>query len=638
MKKIILVLFLTLTLCSPGLASESHSDWSISVIPSSVRLDPVTHRVYDAPYGESRKADRLLASNWIYDGRTVSLKAARGEYISFQLVLTNHSEAALKGIQVSMPPFRSENTGFANAPELFLTWSVQVKTPTTGYPQATLGKGWYPDALIPFSAIQQGTVPPKGGWIYPLQLPDFNNRIEDQRSQFVWVDQYIPFERNRALPGRYTSTISVVIDGVTKSIPVRLDVWDFAIPNENSLKGSLQHEGFVSEMTEKDELAIYQLMKRNRVCVMDPTYKPVLTKKPGGNTIDWTAFDRRLKKYLTGAAFTKSHGYAYGPGYGTPVETFLLPFDVYGKHETAGWPDVGKPNVERNPANQAEYTKMIRQVRTHLKPLVNPKTTDLTVYLNGLDESYFPEAWDRMVHYGNLFKKEYPEAKFRVDGSYNDTAMKVIDRSISAWAVHTIDFNEDRMAAYTKKGIDQWLYGPMIYESKVNSWVGSSTFTDLPLVNDRAISWSVWKYRAHSWISWGIGAGWKAAWYDTETWKSANDGGHDNGNADGYDHKKMNGNALLIYSPGIIPNVHVAAPSVRLKTLRNGVQEYEYMRLLAGQDKNNARADALVNDVIGRPFGDQSVGKLAVWSYDPELWDRKRLELGELINQTSTKK
>ena len=638
MKKIILLTFLTLIFCFPELAAESLSDWSISVIPSSVRLDPVTHRVYDSPYGKSWNADSLLSSNWIYNGSRVALKAARGEYVSFQLVLTNHSPEALKGIQVSIQPFRSGGARLANVPELFLEWSVQVKTPTTGYPKATLGRGWYPDGLIPFSAIQQGTVPPKGGWVYPLQLPDFNNRIENQRSQFIWVDQYIPYEKKEVPSGLYTSTIAVVIGGVTKSIPVQLEVWDFAIPNENRFKASLQHEGFVSDMTEKDELEIYQLMKRNRIGVMDPTYKPVLTKKAGGNTIDWTAFDRRLKKYLTGSAFTKQYGYAFGPGYGTPVETFLLPFDVYGKHQTRGWPDVGKPDVERNPANKAEYTNVVRQVRSHLKPLVNPKTTDVTVYLNGLDESYFPEAWDRMAYYGSLFKKVYPEAQFRVDGSYNDTAMKVIEKAISAWAVHTIDFDEGRMAAFTKQGVNQWLYGPMIYESKVNSWVGSSTFTDLPLVNDRAISWSAWKYKAHSWISWGIGAGWKAAWYDPETWKSANDGGHDNGNAEGYDYKKMNGNALLIYSPGIIPNVAVAAPSIRLKTMRNGVQEYEYMRLLTVLDNNDQRVAALVNDVIGRPFGNQSVGHLNVWSYDPELWDRKRLELGELINQFSKNK
>lgn len=54
--------------------------------------------------------------------------------------------------------------------------------------------------------------------------------------------------------------------------------------------------------------------------------------------------------------------------------------------------------------------------------MINPKKTDLYVYLNGLDESYFPEAWDRMVYYGDIFELEYPETKFRVDG---DTVKKL---------------------------------------------------------------------------------------------------------------------------------------------------------------------------------------------------------------------
>ncbi len=617
-------------------ANDTIPEWSISILPSSVRIDPATHRVFDEAYDDSKannSADILLENNWVYDGKKASLQAARGEYISFQLVLTNKSAMPLKGIDVSMLPFKNNTAQIANLPELFLEWAVEVKTPSTGYPKASLGKGWYPDALIPFTYIQQGTKSTKREWIYPLQLPDFNNRIEKQQSQIVWVDQYIPFEKEKANAGIYQSSISVTIGAVTKAIPVQIEVWDFAIPNENMLKASLQHEGFVSSMNEKDELEIYQLMKRNRVCVMDPTYKPTLKKTGNTYAVDWRSFDKRLKKYLTGEAFTKAYGYDFGPGYGTPVETFLLPFDVYGKHETAGWPDVGKPAVERNAAKKAAYVHIVQQVRAHLKPLLNLKTTDVTVYLNGLDESYFPEAWDRMAYYGNLFKKEYPEAQFRVDGGYNDSAMQVIEHAISSWAVHTIEFDENKMHKYTAMGINQWLYGPMIYESKTNSWVGSSTFTDLPLVNDRAISWSVWKYKAHSWISWGLGAGWKAAWYDPETWKSANDGG----NAEGYDQKKLNGNALLVYAPGIIPNVPVACPSIRLKTMRNGVQEYEYMRLLSALDKNEDRVTNIVNSIIDRPFGDQSVGKVDVWSYEPQQWDSKRVQLGELINQSLKK-
>lgn len=628
--------FFLVFLSMVGAASANDStQWSISILPASVRIDPSNNHIWDQPYGANNTGENWLQKNWVYDGKKASLKGARGEYVSFQLVLTSNTEKYLKGIDVSLQPFKNKEAEIAVQPELFLEWAVEVKAISSGYAKASLGRGWYPDALIPFKYIQPGNRSMKvNAWVYPLQLPDFNNRIDHQKSQIIWIDQYIPFEEASAKSGIYTSSISVTIDGVTKSIPVELAVWNFAIPNENLLKASLQHEGFVSNMNEKDELEIYQLMKRNRVAVMDPTYKPDMSGSGKNLSISWTKFDKRFKKYLTGEAFTKAYGYEYGPGYGTPVETFLLPFDVYGKHDTRGWPDIGKPNVERNAENKALYTKLIREVRNHLKPMVNPQKTNLTVYLNGLDESYFPEAWDRMAYYGNLFKKEYPEAQFRVDGSYNDTAMQVIEKAISSWAVHTIEFDKTRFDKYAKMGIRQWLYGPMIYESKINSWVGSSTFTDLPLVNDRAISWSAWKYGAHSWISWGMGAGWKAGWYDSETWKSMNDGGH----TDGFDEKKLNGNGMLLYSPGIVPNVKGTCPSIRLKTMRNGVQEYEYLRLLKSIDKNDDRINNIVNAIVDKPFGDGSVGNLNVWSYDPKKWDDARIQLGEYINNASKSK
>ena len=624
--------FLLLFLLTDKLwATDSIPSWRISILPSSVRMDPLSNRIIDQPYNTTNNHEDLLKGNWVYNGKNASLNAARGEYISFQLVLTNDTEKPLKGIEVAMKPFKNNHTSFEIDPELFLEWAVEVKASSTGYLKASLGAGWYPDALIPFKYIQQGNQSLKvNAWVYPLQLPDFNNRISHQKSQIIWVDQYIPFKKAAAKSGLYQTSIAVTINGLTQSIPVELNVWDFAIPNENLFKASLQHEGFVSNMDETQELEIYQLMKRNRVGVMDPTYKPAMKKTGKTIAIDWVKFDSRLKKYLTGAAFTKAYGYNYGPGYGTPFETFLLPFDVYGKHGTAGWPDIGKPDVEKHAANKAVYINVIHKVRNHLKTLVNPKKTDLTVYLNGLDESYFPEAWDRMAYYGNLFKKEYPEIQFRVDGGYTDTAMQVIEKAITSWAVHTIEFNKHRFDKYAKMGIRQWLYGPMIYESKVNSWVGSSTFTDLPLVNDRAISWSAWKYNAYSWISWGIGAGWKAGWYDAETWKNANDGG----NADGYDEKKLNGNALLVYSGGIIPNVKGVCPSIRLKTMRNGIQEYEYMRMLSALDKNANRTNNILNKIIDRPFGNIAVGNINVWSYDPKKWDVCRIELGQQINES----
>jgi len=641
MKKLsFLLLIIVLSNCNSGNKIKTNSGWSISVLPSSVRLDPTSNTIIDNRFAVLKNApgkqEDMLKENIVYNGEKVALHSARGEYVSFQLVISNNTDSILDNIRVLMPEFKGNGIQFTNKPELFLEWSVEVKSPSTGYPVASLGNGWYPDALIPFRYIQDDSSLVTRRWTYPLWLPDFNNRIDNQKSMIVWIDQYVPFSKEDALPGNYTTMLSVSIGSETKEIPVELKVWDFAIPNENKFKASLQHEGFMKSMGEGQELEVYQLLKRNRIAMLDPTYDPEMrTLKNGKEEIDWTQFDERLSKYFTGRAFTNEYGYEYGPGYGEPIETFVLPFDVYGKHDTRGWPDVGKPDVEREPPNRAKYIDYIKNVRTHFTSLVDPSKTDITVYLNGLDESYFPEAWRRMVYYGDMFKEYYPEALFRIDGGYTEEALQIVKNSISSWASHTIEYDYPKIKKYQEMGIKVWLYGPLLYESKINSWVGSSTFIDLPLVNDRALSWSCWKYRTFSWISWGAGAGWVNGWYDTESWKDASKARPEE-EAE-FTYKKINGNALLIYAPGVIPNVTGPAPSIRLKAMRDGVQEYEYMRLLAQADNSTERVDSIVNSIIKQPFGPKSIGNLDIWSYDTEAWHKSRIFMGKMIEELKQK-
>lgn len=640
MKRIFIVfLCLFVATCYAGTHNEPTDDkgkpgWDIAIVPASVRVNPLTGEILENRFNGvmGKQAAYQQKRNWVYDGSKAVLFSARGEYISFQVTLNNYTDSILRGISIAMPLFRNPQREIKISPEIFLEWAVNVQTPSTGYARASLGDGWYPDALIPLDNIQYDSSKVHGRWVYPLWLPDFNNRIKGQRTIVFWIDQFIPFEEEHAKPGLYSSEVVVTVGSDTKRIPVELNLWNFAIPNENQLKASLQEEGYLSSKDETSELEVYQLFKRNRIGLMDPTYKPELISKTGERAkIRWENFDKRLTKYFTGEAFTAKYGYQYGPGYGEPMETFMLPFDVYGKHNTPGWPDIGKPDVERNEKNSTIYIDAIRQVRTHLQPLINPAKTDITVYLNGLDESYFKAALERMVYFGDIFKHYYPEVNFRIDGAYNDEAMDFVCKSITAWASHTINYDIGRIRKYQEIGIKDWLYGPLLYEGKVNSWVGSCTFTDLPLVNDRAISWAVWKYHTYSWLSWGIGVGGESGWYDPETWKDAYKHGADSDPE--FTYKKINGSALLVYEPGIIPNVTRYCPSIRLKAMRNGVQEYEYMRLLAKADKSRARVDSIVNTIIKDPFGEKAIGNLDVWSFDAAQWDRCRISMGELINQ-----
>jgi hypothetical protein len=128
-----------------------------------------------------------------------------------------------------------------------------------------------------------------------------------------------------------------------------------------------------------------------------------------------------------------------------------------------------------------------------------------------------------------------------------------------------------------------------------------------------------------------VGAGWERGWYDPESWK---DFYKEASEADAeFTYRTFNGNGSVIYKPGMVPNVSEPCPSIRLKTMRDGVQEYEYLRLLAKLDGNTKRADALVDQLVKEPFGEKSIGNLDVWSYDQEQWHKVRMELGELISK-----
>ena len=313
----------------------------------------------------------------------------------------------------------------------------------------------------------------------------------------------------------------------------------------------------------------------------------------------------------------------------------MLPFDCYTTHrgvERRGWPDVGDESQERKPANSSLYAETIKKVREHMLEFADPEKTKLIVFQGGLDESYYPEAWDRMVYYGSMFKKYFPEAKYRVDGGYSAEAMEVIHESIDYWCCHTVGYDMETVEAFRKLGIVDWVYGPVLYERRGNSGVGSSTFIDLELSNERAISWACWKYRTLTWCSWGIGSNWKSAWYAPETWKFAH---RDKDGTIRY--RAYNGNALEVYAPGIVPGINIPCPTVRLKNMRDGVEEYEMLRMLAELDGNTARADSVADLLINRPFGEQSVGNLNVWNHNPAEWDAARAGLGRMIAEAAKK-
>ena len=124
--------------------------WAVG---DAVRVSPVTGNLIedrtnihkDYPTGDYRARNAI----WESGTKTVSLKAARNEFIAFQLVLD--TPQPVDGIDVKLGALDNASGARISGRNVALLkeWYVQVRRSSSGYPNTSLGTDWYPDALLP---------------------------------------------------------------------------------------------------------------------------------------------------------------------------------------------------------------------------------------------------------------------------------------------------------------------------------------------------------------------------------------------------------------------------------------------------------------------------------------------------------
>jgi hypothetical protein len=472
-----------------------------------------------------------------------------------------------------------------------------------------LGPGWYADGLLPKRHANLATG-------FPFSIPDLYNNIPGQRNQAIWVDIFIPLEKENAPPGQYSGTLEVAWKGGRDTILVVLEVWDFALPQESHLPGDIWN-GSMRNMPPEEELRYYQLAQQHRFLPLVYAYRPKLLINGEVVELDWKEYDQRLSRYLDGSAFTEKFGY-WGPGYGVPLHHLMLPFDIEkGGNRERAWP-MALPEAGRTAQYESVWREVGRQVREHLDSRPEWQKVQKIAFLDGLDESYSDSAYEKMVYYGRLLHEAMGRRwfKYRIDGGYSREAMEKLYREIDLWVCHTVAYDLPTVRPFQAKGVEAWFYGPMIYEQRSNSGCGSNTFLDLDLNINRAIGWMGWKYQT-GWVEWEFDWNAYAAWYEAENFKEPE--------------RIYSGSGQLIYR-GVVMGYDQPIPSVRLKVQRRGLQDYEYFWLLSQRTGNQQAADQLVNSVIYKqPFGEAAMLDTEVWKNNPEEWEKCRILAGKQI-------
>jgi uncharacterized protein (TIGR03382 family) len=228
---------------------------------------------------------------------TARLSAARNEWEGFQVAIRADG-SPLSGVRATVSDLKGPagSTISSSAIRLYREELINV-TQASGTIGAT---GRWPDALVP----DVDDVDNEKRSAFPFTVPAGETRA-------VWVDVLVP---EKAVPGMYRGSVSIEADGFNATVPVELEVWGFTLPSTPSLKTAflvfagnvcLAHTGS-SECSSDQERS--ELIARYERLALDHriTLPNIWVLRPSDG--NWSMFDSIFGPLLDGTANTQLKG------------------------------------------------------------------------------------------------------------------------------------------------------------------------------------------------------------------------------------------------------------------------------------------------------------------------------------------
>lgn len=515
-------------------------------------------------------AGSYRAHNAVWAGGRVQLQGARGEIIGFHLVVA--SDAPRTGITVQASErFVNPADGRSITPgiSLYRDWYVKDSE-------------WMPEACIPLAG--------------PIAIPASDNAIPGQRNQSLFVDLVIPRD---AQPGTYVGSISVRAPGVPEvKVAIVLKVNPLVLPDTLSFDVSLNTYGTMGHLFGlNDASPEYLALERSyhRMAHFHRATLAVLGYSHSGNistgyapplegsganrrVADWNAWDAHFGPYLDGSAFADL------PRPGVPITHMYLPF-----HED--WPsDIRRyyryvPSTTRYPDVIVEHALKAPPIEQAMDPAF---AQEFKAVLDDFAQHILQKGWTRTRFQLYLNNKYY----------YRDAALG--GRGTSWWLLDEPNHRDDwlalayfaRLLAEARKGWRTQV--PIIFREDVSrpQWQrdtldglvdlmvvgGGEFFTRTRRLAQMKQKWGVqfWTYGSCNDVKesniaeevWAVRA-WLAGADGIVPWQTVGDDA-------AFD--KPEATAILL--PGRRFGIEGPIASERLKALRRGEQDVEYLRLL----------------------------------------------------------
>jgi len=491
-----------------------------------------------------------------------TLGAARNEFESFQVVVTGPAH----GVSATMAPLGGPSR--ISDVHLFRVDTVNVRQPSA----LDGGTGRWPDALVPDVDDVVGE-----------RRNAFPFDVAAGESRAIWVDVHVPRD---ASPGAYQGQVKVTSREGEATVAVKLQVWDFELPSTASLRSSFglswgtlrAGHGGVSGDGESALRARYgQLALDHRISLggladddragdmghLDQFYGPLLdgtagTALPGAKltALKYVGDRTSVPAHSSWASHFKDRGWMKQ----------LFDYVCDEPPLTCGWGDINPRTQAAHAADPAFQTLVTTQIWDADAHGVTAGVDIMTPVVNWMwDKPGSSVAGDQRPRYDG----------FLASGSTKE--IWVYQSCMSHGCGGTVNMGN-----------------PSDGDRYYTGW--PSYMIDASAVRNRAMQWIDFLERATGEVYWETTMA-----YTHDAWSNQWDF---SGNGDG-----------TLFYPGTTARIggstDVPVASIRLKMIRDGMEDYEYLHAVArAGDPQFARAVAL--DLFPTPYQtEQDPAKLA---------------------------
>jgi len=520
--------------------------------------------------------------------KDVVLSAARNEFEPFQLVLRAVSQQ-INDVDIQV----SDLTGPQKAvipkqnAAIYFEGFLDLKKPSNIEGRA----GEWPDPLIP--RVDQ---------YFHEKRNAFPFKLTNNRNQPIWIEFYVP---PSTLAGSYQGNLTVTVQSKPEiSIPIKLQVWNFSLPSTSTLPNSFGFSGLSAQRqhlgrytNDADLVALTVLYEKaallHRISIHGGTMRPPVFSREGHAHIDWTNYDAEVGPFLDGTVFhtgdplpgAKATSVELRTSANAETDELKIQYwrELAAHFRQKGWFDRLFNYVWDEPRKEDSSALITKARLVHdADPAIrNLVTAPLTPAWNAVID-----IWTPLI---NCFERR---------GGFPPFCDSVVGRS---------SYDAD-----IQKGKSLWWYQSCASHGCYT--IGGGYFTgwpsymiDVSPVANRIMEWMTWKYGIQGELYFST----------VDAYNSDGDPWHDVNRYSG------NGDGTLFYPgrPAVIGGkTQIPVESIRLKLIREGLEDYEYLHMLGSSPVAAEAVNSLVHDLYD-------------FEHDPEKLYAVRYRMGEELSK-----